>query len=193
MKYNTFISGLFFLAFLNTSWAYAQETPPAPVQENSLYYEAVVKVDSTMKKSDLFLKAKLWIAQNFITTANYNPIQLEDKENGIITIRISLPEFSSSFFIHTYYVNVSCVGKIQVKDGRFKYTFSDFYYTSLGDYTVDGKAVREEGSGSLIVSNSQQGASKKLYLGYLGQINYEMNNLINSLIKALNEPLTDDF
>jgi hypothetical protein len=172
----------------------AQEDLPVPLKDNSIYYEEVVKVDTLIKKDALFQKAKLWVAKNFVTTGNFNPIQYEDRESGIMTIRVSLKQFESSFFIHTYAVNVSCVGTIQVKDGRYKYTFTDFLYSSLGDYTVNGEPVKEDGSGTDIIRNAESGASKKLYLSYLSQINSLMNNtIINTLKKSMAETISDDF
>jgi hypothetical protein len=188
-----------FLAFVltmgtNSFRLHAQEELPVPVRDNAIYYEEVVRVDSLIKKEALFQKAKLWIAQNFVTTGNFNPVQYEDKESGIITLRVSLKQFESSFFIHTYYVNVSCVGTIQVKDGRYKFTFNDFLYNSLGDYTVSGQEVKENGTGADIVGNARSGASKKLYLSYLSQINGLMyNTIINTLKKTMAETISDDF
>jgi hypothetical protein len=193
MKYKFCIYSLFIFVSINSFDISAQENLPVPLKENSIYYEEVVKVDSLMAQKELFLKTKQWVAQNYVASANYNPIQFEDNDMGIITVRISIPEFSSYFFIHTFFVNVSCVGKIQVKDGRYKYTFSEFYYRSLGDYTVEGNPVKEEGSCDLVVQGSLQGSSKKLYLSYLSNINTQMQTVIESLKKALNEPVIDDF
>jgi hypothetical protein len=172
----------------------AQEELPVPLKDNSIYYEEVVKVDSLIMKDELFRKAKLWVAKNFVTTGNFNPVQYEDRESGIMTLRVSLKQFESDFFIHTYSVNVSCVGTIQVKDGRYKYTFTDFLYSSLGDYTVNGEPVKEDGSGTDIIRNAGSGASKKLYLSYLSQINGLMHNtIINTLKKSMAETISDDF
>ena len=146
-----------------------------------------------LKKDALYQRTRLWVAQNFVTTGNFNPIQYEDRDNGVITIRIPLKQFESNFFIHTYFVNVSSVGTIQVKDGRYKYTFTDFLYSSLGDYTVSGKEVKEDGSGEDLVRNALSGASKKLYINNLNQINSQMTIIIESLKNALGKTISDDF
>ncbi len=185
--------GIMALLSLHFPGILAQDDFPVPLNGNRIYYEEVVKVDSLQKKDILYQKAKLWVAQNFVTTGNFNPVQYEDRENGIITIRIPLKQFETTFFIHTYFVNVSSVGTIQVKDGRYKYTFTDFQYSSLGDYTVGGQAVKEDGSGDDLVIKAQSGASKKLYLTDLNQINSQMTIIINSLKVALEKAVSDDF
>jgi hypothetical protein len=185
--------GLIIALSNNYAKTFAQDSLPVPTKENTIYYEEVVKVDSTLKKDALYQRTKLWVAQNFVTTGNFNPIQYEDRENGVITIRIPLKQFESNFFIHTYFVNVSSVGTIQVKDGRYKYTFTDFLYNSLGDYTVNGKEVKEEGSGEALVRNALSGASKKLAIANLNQINSQMTVIIESLKNALGRTINDDF
>ena len=178
---------------MNSFRVFSQEALPVPVKEGIIYYEEVVRIDSLLKKDILFQKAKLWVAQNFVTSGNFNPIQYEDRENGIITIRFSFKQFESYFFIHTYFVNVSCVGTLQFKDGRYKYTFTDFQYSSLGDYTVSGQAVKEDGTGEDLLRNAQTGASKKLYISYLNQIHDQMTNVIASMKTTLSEAISDDF
>jgi|WetSurSiteA1Bulk_404760.scaffolds.fasta_scaffold01395_6 hypothetical protein len=185
--------GFFVVLSIHASKIFAQDNFPVPIKENSIYYEEVVKLDSLFKKDPLYQRTKLWVAQNFVTTGNFNPIQYEDRDNGVITIRIPLKQFESSFFIHTYYVNVTSVGTIQVKDGRYKYTFTDFMYSSQGDFTVSGKEVKEDGSGEELVQNALNGASKKLYLDYLNQINSQMTTIIESLKNALGKSISDDF
>lgn len=193
MKMKIFFLGLFFLLSINYSRTYAQDNLPVPIKENSIYFEEVVKVDSLLLKDALYQRAKLWVAQNFVITGNFNPIQYEDRDNGVLTIRIPLKQFESNFFIHTYSINISTVGTIQVKDGRYKFTFTDFLYSSLGDYTVNGKAVSEEGTGADLVRKALSGASKKLYLNHLSQINAQMTTIIESLKNALSKTISDDF
>jgi hypothetical protein len=193
MQNKIILLGFIIFLFINYSKTFAQNDFPVPIKENSIYYEEVVQVDSLLKQDALYQKTKLWVAQNFITTGNFNPVQYEDRDNGILTIRIPLKQFESNFFIHTYFVNVSSVGTIQVKDGRYKYTFTDFLYNSMGDYTVNGEVVKEDGSGEDLVRKAQSSASKKLYLDILNQTNSQMISIIESLKNALNKTISDDF
>jgi hypothetical protein len=193
MKDKIIFIGLPVLLSMYCSSIFAQDDLPVPIKGNSIYYEEVVKVDSMLKKDALYQRTKLWVAQNYVTTGNFNPVQYEDRDNGIITIRIPLKQFESNFFIHTYFVNVSAVGTIQVKDGRYKYTFADFLYNSLGDYTVNGEEVKEDGSGEDLVRNALSGASKKLYISNLSQINNQMTQITESLKNALSKTISEDF
>ncbi len=191
MKNNLIFFGAIIYS-LNYSLVFSQDSLPVPMKENSIYYEEVVNVDSLLKQNDLFSRAKLWVAQNYVTTANYNPIQLEDKDNGIIIIRISFG-FTSSFFIHEYHVTVHCIGKIQVKDGRYRYTFSDFTYS---EYSPTNKIVGTKGqaySCDNMIIQSYSSNAKKLYLSYLTLIDNKMQVIITSLKTSLNEPPGDDF
>ena len=192
MKHNLFFIGVIVIYSINYTLLFSQDNFPVPLKDNSIYYEEVVNVDSLLKQNDLFSRAKLWVAQRYVTTATYNPIQLEDKDNGIIIIRISFG-FTSSFFIHEYHVTVHCVGKIQVKDGRYRYTFSDFTYT---EYSPTNKIVGTHGqaySCDQMIIQSYSSNAKKLYYSYLSLIDNNMQEMITSLKASLNEPLQDDF
>ena len=194
MKHNIIALGLFILTSFSISFAYAQTSIPVPIKENSIYYEEVVKVDSLFKQNDLFLKSKQWIAQNFVTSSNYNPIQHEDKDNGLITIRIYLKEFTNYTFGYDYFVNVSCIGNIRLKDGRFKYSFSDFKYKTRGVHTpTNTPTENEEGSCDSFISGSNSGISKKFNLRNLENIDLLTNDLIKTLKKTLSQPLIEEF
>jgi hypothetical protein len=90
MKNVSLILTLLFSILLNVGLVYGQDIYPVPVKNGTICYEKVVMVDAGKSKPDLFRKAKQWVAQNFTATPTYNPVQLEDEENGILIINIEL-------------------------------------------------------------------------------------------------------
>jgi len=83
-------------------------------------YEEVVTLDSSFTQSLLFVNANEWVAQSF-KSAN-DVIQMADKDAGIIIAK-------GFFSIPTTMIcegNVYFTVKIQAKDGKYKYTFSDY-------------------------------------------------------------------
>jgi len=141
------------------------------------------------ERQDLFRKAKQWIAQNYVTTSNYNPIQLEDVDNGVIIGRIYF-KFSTQFFIHQMDYTVFCVMKLQIKDGKYKYTFTDFTHVASGTNRHYEVATPESCDG-WIDQHNQRHPSSGSYTKALGGLDNGMNNVIASLQKALAE--ADDF
>lgn len=167
--------------------AWAEESLPVPVKDRySIYYEQVVEVDGNFKQGALFNRTKQWVAQNYVATALYNPIQLEDKENGIIIVRIYF-KYSTQFFIHQADYTVHCIGKIQVKDGKYKYTFSDFTYVCSS--TNKHYEVKEPRScDNLIHQHEVRNPSSGSYTKALHGLDKGMKKIIASLHKSLIEP-----
>ena len=81
-------------------------------------------VDS-VKKDQLFSKAKEWIALNY-KSAN-DVIQLVDKETSKIILK---GNFSTSLFLKQGWIGHTLV--LDFKDGKFRYSYTDFNYYSPG-------------------------------------------------------------
>lgn len=167
--------------------AWAGEHLPVPVKDGyNIYYENVVDVDDKLKKENLFLRTKQWVAQNYTTSAMYNPIQLEDRDNGLIIVRIYF-KFSTEFFIHQADYTVQCIGKIQLKDGKYKYTFSDFTY--LCSSTNKHYEEKEPKScDHLIYNYEDEDTSSGTYAQALRGLNEGMQKIIATLHQSLTEP-----
>jgi hypothetical protein len=94
-------------------------------------YQEIVRVDSSVTKDVLYASAKDWFANAFRSAKDV--IQMEDKENakligkGNLTVSIPMvgPDYSRVDFTVT----------IQAKDGRYKYTVTNFvsFYGNLED------------------------------------------------------------
>ncbi|TPE43942.1 DUF4468 domain-containing protein [Pontibacter mangrovi] len=96
--------------------------------------QAVEELSSNLSKDELFTKAKQWIALNY-KSAN-DVIQLADQENGKIICR---GNFSTNLFMKKGWIEHTMI--LDFKDGKMRYTFTDFVYTSpgSGDYPFESK------------------------------------------------------
>ena len=101
--------------------------------QNELIYEQVVQLDSSFTKAELFSNARQWITDNF-KDANA-VLTIEDIETGDIggngSIKYNPQVLSGSAGINGY---IHFKIKIQVKDGKYKYTFYQFNH--IGNHAV---------------------------------------------------------
>lgn len=159
------------------------------LDSNDIHYEKVVEVGDSFKQDVLFRRAKQWVAKYYTTSAMYNPIQLEDREDGLIIVRIYF-RYNTHISIHLAEYTVHCVGKIQVKDGKYKYTFSEFTYVCSS--TNKHYEEKEPRSSDLLIHRYEAGdPSSGSYKMALQGLDDSMIKVIASLHKSLTEP--DDF
>jgi len=119
MKKTKFI--LVFILFANRT-VFAQGST-----DSTLSYSKVEYVDSTLKSSELFTRAREWFALTF--RSSNDVIQLEDKQNGKLigkgafkyTSRILYGSEGTKGWV--YYTLT-----IQVKDGRYKFDLTNFIH-----------------------------------------------------------------
>lgn len=141
---------LLFLMLINYV-AFSQEIKNKPVE-----YTEVVAVTNTDAKA-LYSKARLWLAQNYKDATKI--IKLDDSDNQKLLAK-PLIRFTSRIFMGgagregwiSYDLEISC------KDGRYKYSFSNFVHdgrnTNIGLITdsdelpnlLVGKKQRKEAS-----------------------------------------------
>jgi len=126
-----------------------------PVVEGRVEYAEVVKLDSTYTDDLLFKNARQWLVDNF--KSGKDVLQTEDKEGGYIIGQgfFSMMTNPVSLFYSNSQIWFSM--KIEVKDGRYRYTFYDIIYkytmsmgkTSadldfpLGQYVSDAKETKK--------------------------------------------------
>jgi hypothetical protein len=188
MKNVSLIVTMLFSILLNTGLVSGQDIYPVPVKNGTICYEKVVMVDAAKSKPDLFSKAKQWVAQNFTATPSYNPVQLEDEENGILIINIELGKISPAKYNY-YYDNITCSGKFQFKNGKYKYTFTNFKATIA--ITSDGETSRGDSDfDSFFISDKKPGKGD---LEVLNNIDIRMKKIFSILENTLREPILDNF
>ncbi len=94
-------------------------------------YEAseIVKLDS-LKAEVIFTRAKEWISLNYKSAKDV--IQLADKESLKIIVK---GNFSSTLFMKEGFISHTLV--LDFKDGKMRYTYSNFSYYSTGSGSMD--------------------------------------------------------
>jgi len=94
-------------------------------------YEAhqIIEFDS-FKADVIFTKAKEWIALNYKSAQDV--IQLADKESLKIIVK---GNFSSTLFMKQGFISHTLV--LDFKDGKMRYTYSNFSYYSSGSGNID--------------------------------------------------------
>jgi hypothetical protein len=86
--------------------------------------------ESNETKNDLYLKAKVFIAERFKSASDV--IQLDDKENGMLLIKGSIKEtFIFQLSSLDYYFSFTM--KIYIKENKYRVVVSDVY-NSLAPY-----------------------------------------------------------
>lgn len=102
----------------------------------------VVVVDSTLKKDELFSRARKWFADSFVNSNNV--LRVNDKESGELigqgtfpgeqTRGLTTDKFTISFDVNIY-----------VKDGRYKYEVTDIRHSCVGSYSTNGSGCVDMG------------------------------------------------
>lgn len=94
---------------------------------DALAYSKVIQVDSATS-ADLYGRARSWFADTYNNAKEV--IQLDDKENGKIIGKGSIQYSNSTFSGNTTgYVKYTLT--IEVKDGRYKYSFTDYLHEAI--------------------------------------------------------------
>lgn len=154
-------------------------------------YAAVVQVDS-IPREVLFSTARKWFSEEF---ADYKSIvQFEDKEEGVITVKaiIYTKNYNDEYLYGQFACNVRCQISIYVKDGKYRYEFSNFIHDCIdnGQYK---DLVKENSLGILTNEKSytknSRNAYQKLWNETILSVDANVQDLINSLKKAMSSPI----
>jgi hypothetical protein len=133
-----------------------------PMGENGKFtYTEVIQVPEA-SKAELYLRAKEWVASHYPSASN---ITMDDKEAGKIVVKGNFP--------------ISLIGNkqlidntltLEVKDGRYKYTFTDFTITGS---SVDHWALERK---DLAMKKSIYSSVDDKVKGFIESINEAMNS-----------------
>jgi hypothetical protein len=110
---------------LYTTTSYCQELQ-LPIDENTqkVTYENVKEVDNT-SKAELYYRAISWVNKTYKSSKDV--IQYSDKDVGKIILKPTYFSYVKSLFGSVLIGQWNYVLTIQVKDNKYKYTFTDFY------------------------------------------------------------------
>ncbi|MDP2359137.1 MAG: DUF4468 domain-containing protein [bacterium] len=124
-------------------------------------YQEVIEID-TLSQNELYARAKSWIA-NAYRSAN-DVIQLDDPEKGIIIAK----GFTKNYW-NTNDLDIYHTLTIEIKEGRYRYTFSDFvmhfplFRNSVASFPASEKPM-EDGRGMIGYKKVLERSDKELRL-----------------------------
>lgn len=140
-------------------------------------YTDVIKLDSSVKKDELFNRAKAWFIQNYKSAKDV--IQMQDKDAGIIIGKgVFEFGFNPATLSDRTTIYVSHTIKIYVKDGKYKYEIGDL----IGTY---------DGSIELPIGNYKQERNKRNYIKLCESTHEEILRTIESLEQGMQKPFID--
>lgn len=163
---------LLFFTLLMTSFCFGQTTLPVN-GSGKIEYSAVIQADSTTAPQ-LFSNAKQYFATAFVSAKDVT--QLADQDARTIVIKYMIPVSWKSFGI-TQSGFVRPTLTIQMKDGKYRYSFTDF----LWDYQAGtmGKHYTEPLESKPGAVNAKQWESIK------EQTDQAIHSFINQMTAAL--------
>jgi len=150
-----------------------------------MYYESVTKIDS-VNAPDLYQRARAFMALTF-KSAN-SVIQMDDKEAGIIIGKGNYDGIVSGIGKPQVYGPVNFTVTINIKDGRYKLTITDFYndYAAMKGYIPFGSFDFVDCKHKALVNY------KKYYDEIRSKIPEFCNNFRTSLFQAMKSPAKKD-
>ena len=91
--------------------------------EGSIYYEGVVKVDSLVKKQDIYRAVREWFVSNYVSGKDV--LQLDDKEEGKMLGK-GIHKYQFINGINISEVALTFVLSIEARDGKYRYRMYKF-------------------------------------------------------------------
>ena len=101
---------------------YSQEN-----KDERLTYADVTKLDSSILATDLYVRARAWFAEKYVSANDV--IQMEDKENGLIIGKGKI-KYTSDIFYGSEGTkgSIQYTIKVSVRQGRYRYEVTDFIH-----------------------------------------------------------------
>jgi hypothetical protein len=178
---------IFFCLFAVPLFATSQNILPGG--EGVVIYTDVIKVDSTINKSELFNRAKAWFVSEY-KSAN-DVIQMQDKDAGILigkgVFDINYNPWTDSIFGGDVKVDVSHIIKLYFKKGKYKYEITDIageYYSHDGD-KVPVSIINLSPEFEKIENMSE--FEKRNHKEMLISVNEQILNIISNMKDAMNK------
>ncbi|MFN8406975.1 MAG: DUF4468 domain-containing protein [Sphingobacteriaceae bacterium] len=134
---------------------------------NKYQSTGIIYVDS-IKKDDLFLRAKHWAVLNY-RSAN-DVIQLADKESSKIILK---GNYATTMFMKGCWLEHTLI--LDFKDGKIRYTYNDFGYSDS-----NSRSLPFEGDGLMFKKKIIKRTEDHMIASVENLKNYLLNNSKNS-------------
>ncbi len=164
--------------------SYGQIIFPIDKTTGKITYSEVVTLKDSISKDELFSRAKICFTHLFKNSKSV--IQNEDKEAGSIIGKGNLKVYARALGTNYDGGFVNFTITISVKQGRYKYTITDFNHENTGSTLPAG--------GNLENGKPKQWMQKQ-WENVLNRVDEEMRNLISSIKTEMSNltPKTDNW
>jgi hypothetical protein len=173
-----------------------KERPILPIDSatGKIFYKGVVNVDS-VSKQELYLRAREWFVNSF--KQSNSVIQMDDKESGTIIGKGNTSISVNSMFGSVEYGFIRFTVSVYIKDGKYKYSFTDF---KQQDWRVGGSpnsgVIRGDLGNVECMYNYDCGYkmswTRKGFNKILNDLNDTILDLISSLGKSMSSSAKKD-
>lgn len=169
-----------FLVFISVVFTQTGFSQAMPIDKETglITYTEVVKSDGATAKA-LYKAAKLWDINVYCRDKTF--MQVSDDEDMTLVLKPAVPIYSDADGISVQgYVRYTL--KIECRDGRYKYTFTDFRHEKLpATNECDGGALeKQDYECSTLILNK-----KKFWSDIKGQTNGAVLDLIDNMKKSI--------
>ena len=152
--------------------------------EGSIYYEGVVKVDSLVKKQDIYRAVREWFVSNYVSGKDV--LQLDDKEEGKMLGK-GIHKYQFVNGINISEVALTFVLSIEARDGKYRYKMYKFIGENKNTSMLGGTNATRLSNIDYDKTLVDYKAGKRI--GYNGKIvagmDYEAVAIIAGLEKAV--------
>jgi len=168
---------------------------PVPVVDSTICYEGVIKANPALTRDQLYQKVRQWASAKIIVPPNIPTLLYDNPAEGNLSARMMFHTINLSASANTNYMIPQAIIHIQVKEGKIKYTITDFLYIH-GDISNSAKFITE-GDGKAMIYNAT--SDKKLkshkteFIFYMTEINRIIQDKLKSLQAYIKRPVIDEF
>lgn len=167
-----------------------------PLVNNKIFYQGVVKLNDSLGKEYIYDKLKQIVVS--VIKSDKNIIQNENKEIGVIQANGFIVKGHNSYIENP---QIWYIIKIEVKNGRFRYTISDFTYkfdvkvsTELYGNTIsNNKNYNQSFEEWINPTKKRGGLDRKEIEKFLDSVNSELLLIIDSLKIKIEEKKSDSW
>ena len=163
-----------------------------PTEDGKIFYQGVVNVDSAISDQDLYLNAKEWIIESFGSSDDV--IVTDDRDLNILIVKGFIAKGHN---VSAQHPKNWFTLKIEMKDGRYRYTLHDIIYdftVSMGTVSKDYSVLLEEW---LVVSDAVQGKKREKMMAklntYCSELDSQFKLTIESLDKRMQKQRDDEW
>jgi len=166
----------------------------ASIAQDKLIYTEVVKVDSSIKKEELFSRARSWFNSSF--NKSQNVLNIQDKESGELS-GTAIIRYVPNVYVGSSVTTgkISYVISVKVKDGRYKYQVTDFIHygsPSSIERACNFDLIMKTDTFPRDPYNGQKRWCDKVWADIRKQIDSSIQPLIFSLKTNMGRPAKED-